>query len=124
MKNHIIIHLQHSKSLEAVPPIFTRKKMNLQKKKKKKKERNSTLCFSQQCTEFSGQSLPSNQTNQSSKKVTTKICLPAAQVIGTLQNLQWDLNNNFNELLAADHGLAREWETPRGYSLKGALILL
>ena len=34
MKNHIIIHLQHSKSLEAVPPIFTRKKMNLQKKKK------------------------------------------------------------------------------------------
>lgn len=35
MKNHIIIHLQHSKSLEAVPPIFTRKKMNLQKKKKK-----------------------------------------------------------------------------------------
>lgn len=84
MKNHIIIHLQHSKSLEAVPPIFTRKKMNLQKKK----ERNSTLCWSQQCTEFSGQSLPSNQTNQSSKKVTTKICLPAAKVIGTLQNLQ------------------------------------
>lgn len=84
MKNHIIIHLQHLKSLEAVPPIFTREKMNIQKKKK----RNSALSWSQQCTEFSGQSLPSNQTNQSSKKVTTKIRLPPAQVIGTLQNLQ------------------------------------
>ena len=88
MKNHIIIHLQHLKSLEAVPPIFTREKMNMQKKKKNNNKKNSTLSWSQQCTEFSGQSLPSNQTNQSSKKVTTKICLPPAQVIGTLQNLQ------------------------------------